>query len=243
MSGITKQEVLDALRRTAKDNGGRPLGVNRFTDETGIKPYDWKKYWSKFGDAQKEAGFEPNTLTPAYSDDFLITKLITLMHKLHKFPTYGELRLETRNNSEFPSAICFFETKEQKRILATKIIEWCDGKSEYTDIIEMCKPVLEEFGKKESDDSGTQKEIGEVYLYKSGRYYKIGKTFDAVRRGKELRILLPERTELIHSIKTDDPSGIEAYWHKRFEAKRMQGEWFNLNSNDVKMFKRWRKII
>jgi len=73
--------------------------------------------------------------------------------------------------------------------------------------------------------------------------YKIGKTNDTVRRGNEIRIQLPERTDLIHSIKTDDPSGIEAYWHKRFETKRMNGEWFDLNSSDIKAFKRWRRII
>ncbi|HHT9125031.1 MAG TPA: GIY-YIG nuclease family protein [Candidatus Brocadiia bacterium] len=240
MSNITKQDILDAIRRTAKENGGKPLGINRFANEIGIKPYDWKKYWARFGDAQKEAGFEPNTLTPAYSDDFLIKKIIDLIRKLGKFPTQGELRLEKRNDPEFPGR----SFKEQKRKLASKIIEWCEGKSEYNDIIEFCKPVLEEFGVKEdSDDTNIHKEVGEVYLYKSGHYYKIGKTDDTVRRGKEIRIQLPERTDLIHSIKTDDPSGIEAYWHKRFEAKRMQGEWFNLNAADVKAFKRWRRIV
>lgn len=41
----------------------------------------------------------------------------------------------------------------------------------------------------------------------------------------EIRFQLPEKIVLIHSIRTDDPSGIEVYWHKRFGAKRMQGEW------------------
>ncbi|MCL5985445.1 MAG: GIY-YIG nuclease family protein [Actinobacteria bacterium] len=244
MSDFTRQYILDEIRRTTRENCGKPLGTKRFADEVGIKPYDWKKHWARFGDALKEAGFKPNTLTPAYDDDFLIKKFIGLIRKLGKFPVYDELRLERTNDPKFPGSRSFFETKEQKRELATKIIEWCEGKNNYDDIIDLCKPVLIDFSVKEDfDDTDTSIELGEVYLYKSGRYYKIGKTNDPVRRGKEIRIQLPERTDLIHSFKTDDPSGIEAYWHKRFEAKRMQGEWFKLSSDDVKAFKRRRKFM
>lgn len=79
-----------------------------------------------------------------------------------------------------------------------------------------------------SDDDA----LGEVYLAKSGRYYKIGRTNDRVRRGLELKIQLPEKLDLIRAIVTD-PSGVEAYWHRRFEAKRMQGEWFDLTAAEV----------
>ena len=107
----------------------------------------------------------------------------------------------------------------------------------------MCNTFLknstDENGRDEDNDAS---ESGEVYLFKSGRYYKIGKTIDTVRRGNELRIQLAEKIDLIHSIKTDDPSGIESYWHRRFDSKRMNGEWFDLNSSDVKAFKQWKRI-
>jgi hypothetical protein len=60
----------------------------------------------------------------------------------------------------------------------------------------------------------------------------------AGRREYELKIQLPERATTIHTIRTDDPEGIEAYWHKRFEVKRKNGEWFELGAANVAAFKR-----
>lgn len=239
---LTKEQIIDEIRRTAKENSGQPLGESRFTKETGIKPYDWKKYWARFGDAQKDAGFSPNTLQVGYTDDFITRKMIELIRKLGKFPSHGELRVAKNHDPEFPSSGSLFDTKEEKRQLANKIVEWCKDKTGYDDVIKLSKPILEiEF----NNDPGVKTNItsGEVYLFKSGKYFKIGKTNNTVRRGNELRIQLPEKTDLIHSIKTDDPTGVELYWHKRFEEKRMNGEWFNLNSSDIKAFKAWRRII
>jgi hypothetical protein len=236
----TKQQILAEIKRTAQKNGGKPLGAARFEKETGIKSYDWAKYWARFGDAQKEAGFTPNQFISAHPDELFIGKIINLVRKLGKFPTTREIDLARATDAELPSLGAFqrLGTKEQ---LIVKTIEYCKEKGGYEDIIEICLSAL---GKpaEEKDVSDSEINIGEVYLFKHGRFYKIGKTNDTVRRGTELRIQLPEKLDLIHSIKTDDPSGIEAYWHKRFESKRMNGEWFDLTSVDIKTFKRWRRI-
>ena len=84
--------------------------------------------------------------------------------------------------------------------------------------------------------------MGYVYLLKSGRYYKIGKAVAPDRRRYEIGLQLPEKAEPVHSIETDDPSGVEAYWHRRFAEKRGEGEWFDLSAEDIKAFKRWKRI-
>ncbi|MDX2151008.1 MAG: hypothetical protein SFV54_09750 [Bryobacteraceae bacterium] len=46
---------------------------------------------------------------------------------------------------------------------------------------------------------------GFVYLMKSGRHYKVGRTNSVGRRGSELTIKIPVPPTTIHSIETDDP--------------------------------------
>jgi hypothetical protein len=51
-----------------------------------------------------------------------------------------------------------------------------------------------------------------VYLMKSDRYYKVGRTGHVGGRERDLAIQLPDKIITVHSIRTDDPMGIEAYW-------------------------------
>jgi hypothetical protein len=78
---------------------------------------------------------------------------------------------------------------------------------------------------------------GCVYLVQAGQHFKIGRTNSLEQRMRALAIQLPEKPIVIHHIKTDDPAGIEKYWHQRFANQRKNGEWFELSIEDVEVFK------
>ncbi|MGA7710713.1 MAG: GIY-YIG nuclease family protein [Rhizomicrobium sp.] len=238
---LSKSDILNEIKRTALANGGKPLGTAKFENETGIKAHEWGRYWARIGDAQKEAGFEPNQRQGAYADEHLVEKLAGLMRKLGTFPTYREIEVERRSDSDLPTPKAF-KRLGKKEQLVRLVSEYCAKHKGFDDVAAVCRAVTATGKDTTGDDWHTNVSYGEVYLFKSGRYYKIGRTKDTVRRGSEIRIQLPEQVTLIHSIKTDDPPGVEAYWHRRFEAKRMNGEWFDLSVADIKAFKRWRKI-
>lgn len=237
----SKTDILGEIKRTALANGGKPLGMARFEQETGINEYEWGQYWPRFGDAQREAGFEPNQLKGAHPDDFLLEKMVKLIRKLGKYPTFREIEVERRSDAELPTKKVF-QRVGSKEHFAQMVLAYCADRDGFDDIVKISEAVLKKRAVEEHYDGEATPDYGEVYLFKSGQYFKIGRTTDTVRRGSEIRIQLPEKVTLVHSIKTDDPPGIEAYWHKRFQGQRMKGEWFDLKPADVKAFKRWRRI-
>lgn len=239
---MNKGQILDEIRRTAEENDGVPLGRDRFRTETGIRESDWYgKHWARWGDALREAGFSPNAFqSKILSDEQLLEKLIALIRELGHYPTRGELGIKRRHDPSFPVDDVFFRRFGAWRgALVKTLVKHCLAANGYEDVLAICQPLTVQ-STKESEPTSLYnfEQVGSVYLLKSGRYYKIGRTNAVGRREYELSIQLPEKTMLIHDIKTDDPAGIEAYWHRRFQDRRKQGEWFALTLQDVSAFRR-----
>ncbi len=235
---MNKQHILQEIKRTAEANGGNPLGRLRFFRETGIKESDWKgKYWARWNDAVVEAGLEPNQKTSAYEEELLFEKFIALMRELGRFPVVAEIRMKVRKDPGFPNDKTFgrFGSKPE---FAEKILDYCRTHSGYDDVVALCAPIAHRPSTKAEGENESRTVIGYVYLMKSGKFYKLGRSNAAGRREYELGIQLPEKLKTLHVIRTDDPAGIEAYWHKRFEEKRKNGEWFDLSVDDLAAFKR-----
>ena len=222
---MPKQHVLDEIRRTARENDGKPLGRQAFTKQTGIKDCDWYgKLWTRWGDALQEAGFAPNQLRTAFDESYLVRRLIELMRELQppRFPVVGDLRIKARSTPGFPSHTAFTRLGSKSE-RAAKVAAYCAATGGLHDIAVLCGAVPPSLPvATASSPSGDI--FGFVYLLRSGRHYKIGRTNSTGRRERELAIQLPDKVTLEHEIRTDDPLGIEAYWHRRFQAKRKNGE-------------------
>ena len=238
-----KHQILREIKRLAVANGGTAPGRQVFERKTGIKMSDWYPHiWLGWGEAQAEAGYAPSRLQTRMSDEAPIERYVSLVRELGKFPVAGEIRRKARGDKSFPSHTVF-NRYGGKEGLIQAAVSHCQDKPGFQDILALYagrKRPSRDVEARERTEPKVATEF--VYLMKSGRHYKIGRTNSVGRRGSELTIKVPVPPRTIHSIETDDSVGVEAYWHRRFNDKRGEGEWFELSPEDVRAFKRWKRI-
>lgn len=239
---LLKQDILAKIRQIAAASDGRAPGREKFLAETGIKPHEWRgRIWRNWSDAIAEAGFAPNERQAAFVDDDLLAVVCSIAKDLQRFPSTGDIEFDARRHPNAPSAKTILARWKMPE-LATALAGYADAHNE---------PEVAEYARLYSsprsqrvdnvtDEAG--KALGHVYMQRHGQDYKIGFTNSLNKRGRQIQIELPQEIELVHSILTDDPPGVEAYWHRRFAEKRTRGEWFKLTKTDVAAFKKWSKI-
>lgn len=244
MARPSREHIIREIRRLADENGGVPVGVRRFESETGISQWQWLgHYWARWSDAVREAGFAPGEWnTQALDDDELLQVLADITREMGRLPTVAEMRMRKRANPDMPGADLFRRRLGEKSVLRDRLLQFADENPDYADVGAICAALPGQInrskrGRAESADAPLVV-TGIVYLVQMGEYYKIGKSNDPGRRMYELGLQLPEKHDVVHVIETDDPSGIEAYWHRRFASQRANGEWFRLSPSDVGAFVR-----
>lgn len=240
---MEKEEILDAIRRCAEQNGGVAPGRQRFEKLTGIREHDWAgRYWVRWSEAVAEAGFQAGSMNAALPDDAILDALADFVRELGHFPVNAELRLRRRSDPAFPTHNVFARLGS-KAELARRLMEHVQGDPAFAGVAELCEPIAVAGDTPPDDEDLDHPVAGQVYLMKSGAYYKLGRSNAAGRRAYELAIQLPEKLEVVHVIDTDDAVGIERYWHQRFADRRANGEWFALTAADVAAFRRRKKFM
>jgi hypothetical protein len=242
---VMKQRILAEIKRLAAETGGKAPGWQAFARATGVRKSVWYPYiWLRWGDALAEAGYAPNQFQTRTSDEVLISKYVGLVRELGRFPVEGEIRRKAKGDESFPNHMAFHRFGGKDKLLEV-IVEYCSEHPGFEDILALCNALnnASEHAVPVKRNNEPKLVTGFVYLMKSGRHYKIGRTKSVGRRESELAIKIPVPPRTIHNIETDDPVGVEAYWHRRFADKRGEGEWFDLSPEDVKAFKRWKRII
>ena len=229
----TKEWIIAEIQRVASQLGRSP-GKRVFENEAGIKESEWKgKFWRSWSDAQKEANVQENNMSAKLSNDFLFEKFAVAVRHFGRIPAVVDLRMYARQNGGFPDSKTLYDRFDGKGPFVAAFSVWALNTNDWRDL----PGLLPELSKPVEQSNETIRE-GSVYLLRSGDHYKIGRSDQLEKRIRQITVKLPENAILDHTIRTDDPSGIEAYWHRRFADRRANGEWFKLTKADVKAFKR-----
>lgn len=229
-----KPFILSEIRRLSDLNGGVAPGQGAFAKATGITPGKWRGVlWLRWSDALSEAGLDAQQWNGKFDSDDVLRSIAELTLELRRLPTKAEIKMRRTTHRDFPSHSTVYNHFRTNADLIAAMADLASSDEVWSDLSGLLPTKITT-----SSPPRTKAKEGFVYLLKSGQHYKVGRSDNVERRLREVKVSLPEAVTLIHAIRTDDPVGIEAYWHRRFADKRANGEWFSLTGDDVRAFQR-----
>jgi Meiotically up-regulated gene 113 len=236
---MTEADITRRIAELARERGGH-ISFHAFLDSTGVsrswlRGQPWFRSWNEL---LNKLDLKTKSFGVSRIPSTAVAKSITnLIMRIERWPTDDDIRQERFNDPLFPS-INVVRPIRKTGELARLIVAIGDSDPAYRKASNIARQQVQNIST-EVHTLPDEKIRGYVYLLRSGRRYKIGKSNDPSRRYREVKLELPDETIQDHTIATDDPSGIEAYWHKRFASKRIRNtEFFNLDAADVRAFKR-----
>lgn len=233
---VSKAEIIEKIQEMGLRNNGTPPGKAAFTTATGIRPSAWcGKFWARWTDALRDAGLPRNVTTRRTLTVDICAAIVGVIRDLGHFPTYAELRIRRREDANFPGRAAVARIGGKANLIQC-VSDYASSHPGHKDILDVCENALAKATYLPSPDQLAKYNF--VYLFRCGQLYKIGRSKQPHLRALQLDAQIPEEPVfVVHTIRTDDPVGIEAYWHGRFKDKRVQGEWFKLTTTDVRIFK------
>ena len=79
-----------------------------------------------------------------------------------------------------------------------------------------------------------KRKVGYIYILESGELFKIGRTLNSERRFETYKTQNPFGIKVIILRQVNDYVGVETELLKQYKSKRINGEWFKLDKEDIK---------
>jgi hypothetical protein len=240
---MSRDEIIAEIRALAAEIG-RPPGSYLFETETGIGAHNWRGvHWARWSEALKDAGFEPNPPKTKPDPDLTLGQLADATRRHGRFPTAAEFNLD-RRTWPAPSLGTLKRQFGDRAMLIGRLRRWAAERPDYADLAALLPPdpAVQSEAADAIPPAGPAPARGFVRLFRCEARHHLSRIGDADGRRRAPPVALPRTAVLEHAIATDDPTGVEAYWRRRFAYRRLDGDWFALTDQDVAAFKRWREI-
>jgi len=145
---LTRDQILDAIKRTASELGKRPSRPV-FIGHTGISEYQVLKHFPNWNSAVEAAGLEPDTTNVQIDDDELLRDWGRLVRELRQIPT----RVQYRHYGKFSPGSFEHHFGPWSRLPDT-FREFAVDKDEWNDVLALL-PVKKSHAKLTETDPAT----------------------------------------------------------------------------------------
>jgi hypothetical protein len=124
MATYTRDEIIAAIQQATAHDGGKPVGARRLETLTGISRGSWYGvYWTKWSDALREAGLEPNEISRAVDKEAVLRQTAEMVRQFGRLPTEGDVRIARRGDPTLPSPTALRLFGARDGVLVAKLRE------------------------------------------------------------------------------------------------------------------------